>query len=339
MEKEYPHDPMVHLSLADYYKTANQDKLAFEELEKAFDEPSLDIETKIRIILALDTFTSSDSIFSEALTLSREMVIANPSEPKAHAIYGELLRNNRNLPEAARQYKMAVSEDSSKYVYWSSLLDIEVQLNDVKNLENESKKAIGLFPNNAQLYYYNGVANVQLKKYNDALNAFKSGVFYVTNDSVMLGLFYQNMGDVSYYLKKYPASDSAYGEALSINPNNDYVLNNYSYFLSVRDTNLALAEKMSKRANALIQGNSTYEDTYGWVLYMSGKYPAAKEWEYKALTDGGDKDATILEHYGDILFKLGDKDAALQYWMRAKQNGGNSDLLERKIRDKQLYEK
>jgi hypothetical protein len=35
---------------------------------------------------------------------------------------------------------------------------------------------------------------------------------------------------------------------------------------------------------------------------------------------------------------LGDKDGALQNWMKAKEAGEYSELLDKKIRDKQLYE-
>jgi tetratricopeptide (TPR) repeat protein len=339
IEKINPHDPMVHLSLADYYKTTNQDAKAFEELEKAFEEPSLDIDTKVRVILGLNTFTNTDSIFNEAMTLSRIMVKSDPTQSKAHAVYGEMLEHNQNLDEARKQYRLAVNGDSSKANYWNALLNIEAELNDSKDLETESSTALALFPNTAQFYYYNGAANIQLKNFDAALTAFKSGIFYVENDSNLLETFYQNIGDASYYTRQYSASDSAYEEALLIQPNNDYVLNNYSYYLSVRDTNLALAEAMSKKSNQLRPNNDAYEDTYGWILYMAGKYQDAKDWEYKAILDGGDRDVTILEHYGDILFKLGDKDSALEYWMKAKQGGANSDLLEREIKDKQLYEK
>ncbi len=339
VEEIHPHDPMVHLSLADYYKNRNQDKEAYEELEKAFDEPSLDIDTKIRIIYGLSTFTNSDSIFTQAMTLTKKMIAANPSEPRAHVIYAELLKRNNSLEPARNQYRVAISEDSSKYSYWNNLLDLEGQLNDNKDLEKESREAIGLFPTNAQLYYYNGFANMQLKNFDDALGAFKSGISYVLNDSTLLELFYENLGDVNYYVRRFSASDSAYEQALKINPNNDGVLNNYSYYLSVRDTNLAMAEKMSKKANQLAPNKNVYEDTYAWILYMSGRYPEAKEWEYKSLMAGGDKDVTVLEHYGDILFKVGDKDLAVEYWIKAKEKGAASELLEKKIKNKQLYEK
>ena len=209
----------------------------------------------------------------------------------------------------------------------------------MKSLENESSKAMGLFPNNAKVYYDNGIANMQLKNYEAALNSFKSGVFYVVNDSFTLGMMYTYMGDMNYYTKRFSASDSAYEEALQINPNSIYVLNNYSYFLSVRDTNLVRAEMMSKKANDLNPNNNAYEDTYAWILYMEGKYDDAKVWEDKAILHGGSMDPTILEHYGDILFKLKEKDSAVDYWIKAKERGANSELIDRKIKDKQLYEK
>ncbi len=339
MEEIHPHDPMVHLSLANYYKSKDQEQKAFDELQKAFDEPALDIDTKIRIISGLYTYTNGDSVFNKAMILSKKMVTANPAEPRAHAVYAEILLHNRDLEEARNQYRMAVSEDSNRYTYWSQLLDLEGQLYNIKDLETESKKAIGLFPNNPQLYYYNGFANMQLKNYENALTVFKTGVFYILNDSTMLGLFYQSIGDASNYTKRFSSSDSAYEIALKINPDNDYVLNNYSYYLSVRDTNLALAEKMSKRSNEISPNNDSYEDTYGWILYQSGKFQDAKEWENKAIMNGGEKDATILDHYGDILFKLGEKDSAVEYWMKAKDKGLNSETLEKKIKDKKLYEK
>jgi tetratricopeptide (TPR) repeat protein len=339
MEKTYPHDAMVHLSLADYYKTTNRDKMAFEELEKAFEEPDLDVDTKLRIIYGLNTFTNSDSIFSEAMTLSREMVQSNPTEPRAHYVYGGLLQQSQKPNEARDQYRIAISEDSSKYAYWELLMNVELQLNDWQNLELESRKAVGLFPNNAELYYHNGLANMQLKDYNDALNAFKSCVFYAGSDSGLLDMTYPQMGDAAYYTRRYSTSDSAYEAALKINPNNVTVLNNYSYFLSVRDTNLARAEQMSKRSIELNPNDKSNEDTYAWILYKMDKYLEAKDWEDKAIAHGGEIDFAIMEHYGDILFKLGEKDSAVEYWMKAKKVGGDSGLLERKIKDKQLYEK
>ncbi|HOZ83717.1 MAG TPA: tetratricopeptide repeat protein, partial [Bacteroidia bacterium] len=83
---------------------------------------------------------------------------------------------------------------------------------------------------------------------------------------------------------------------------------------------------------------SSFLDTYGWILYQEGKYDEAKKWIEKAMENGGENSGTILEHYGDILFKLNQSDKAFEYWKKAKQSGDASGLLDQKIRDKKLYE-
>ena len=79
-----------------------------------------------------------------------------------------------------------------------------------------------------------------------------------------------------------------------------------------------------------------YLDTFGWVLYQLKDYANAKKYIEKALVKS--KDATIVEHYGDVLFQLGEKDNAFAQWEKAKKGEGYSDLLDKKISDKKLYE-
>ena len=67
-------------------------------------------------------------------------------------------------------------------------------------------------------------------------------------------------------------------------------------------------------------------------------YIGAKEWLEKAMTNGGESMPTLLEHYGDILFKLNDKEQALLYWQKAQEKGSSSELLYKKITNKQLFE-
>jgi len=126
---------------------------------------------------------------------------------------------------------------------------------------------------------------------------------------------------------------------LKIDSADSYVLNNYSYYLSLRNEKLDKAEEMSRRSNQISPANASFEDTFAWILYKEGKYDEAVKWIHKAMSNGADKNPTILEHMGDIQYKLGNPDQALEYWQKAKEAGSDvSDLLEKKIRDKKLYE-
>jgi tetratricopeptide (TPR) repeat protein len=116
-------------------------------------------------------------------------------------------------------------------------------------------------------------------------------------------------------------------------PNNDVVLNNFSYYLSLRKENLDEAEQMSRSVVQRNPTNPTYLDTFAWVLYQQGKYTEAKAIMELALGNGGDQEAILLEHYGDILWKSGEKEHALEYWKKAQamEYSGVSKFLNEKI--------
>src|SRR5690606_9294444 len=124
----------------------------------------------------------------------------------------------------------------------------------------------------------------------------------------------------------------------SIQPDNALVLNNWSYYLSLRKTNLTKAEEMIKKAVKIEPKNPSYPDTYAWVLYQQGNYKEALEWMELALASAGDDKATLYEHYGDILFRLGDEAKAMEYWHKAKAAGMQSDFIDRKIAEGKLFE-
>ena len=95
---------------------------------------------------------------------------------------------------------------------------------------------------------------------------------------------------------------------------------------------------MAALANDILPKQAEYLFTYGWVLYQMKDYKKAREWMEKALRNGGDKDPRMLEHYGDVLYQLNETAQAIEYWRQARQQGSDSELLEKKIADKKLYE-
>ena len=340
LEQHHPENADVHLSLADYYRDRKDYKKSFDELDSAFRSPKMDVDSKKRIILQFNSISNGhDSIQLQMIELCKSMVEANPENASTHQLYGDFLYRQGTYKEARDQFWITASIDSSKYIVWSELMGCDIQLSDYTDLAKASASAMNLFPDQPEGYLFNGVANTQLKNYSTAVTSLNKGLEYVVSDNNLTVQFCASLGDVYNSVKNYKSSDSAFEAALNINPNNDNVLNNYSYYLSERDTNLTKAEQMSKKANDLVHNNGTYLDTYAWILYKEGNYSGAKDWEDKSLTNGGSKDAAILDHYGDILFKLGDKDNAVQYWIKAKSAGMKSDLLERKINNRQLYEK
>jgi tetratricopeptide (TPR) repeat protein len=334
-----PGNAFVQLSLADYYKVKGDKDKSYEYIKQAFANPYLEIDTKMNILLQYYAITEVNSeLKGQAFELAKILVETHPNEAKSHSIYGDYLYREKKYTDAINEFEKVLAIDSSKYVVWEQMLIISGETNDFKSMLDRSTRMIDLFPEQPLPYLFNGIANYEFKKYDKSVEVLNSGAKLVVENNSLLLQFYTYLGDSYYRLKKNTESDEAFDKALEIDPKNSYILNNYSYYLSLRNEKLDKAEKMALKANDLNPNSASYEDTYAWVLFKAGKFEEAKKWIEKALTSGGNKSAVIVEHYGDILYKLDKNDLAIENWIKAKNLGKGSDLLEKKINDKKYYE-
>lgn len=334
-----PGNGMLHLKLSEFYALQGQEEKSFEEIKLAFQAGDVDIDRKVGILLNFYTASEFDPAqLPRAFELLELVILAHPREAKAQAIYGDFLYRDGQDVEARNYYRKAVELDAARNVIWEQILQIDASLQDFISLESESERALQLFPTMPQFYMYNGIAHVQLKDYDKAVSSLNLGKELVFDNPPMLGQFYSSLGDAYHALEEHAKSDESYDKALELEPNNVFVLNNYSYYLAVRGEDLDLAAEMAKRANELQPNQVSFEDTYAWVLYKQGNYDEAKVWLEKAISHGGHASGEIQEHLGDVMYKLGDAGAAVEYWIKAKELGGASELIDKKIADKTLYE-
>jgi tetratricopeptide (TPR) repeat protein len=335
-----PENPYIHLSLADYYRSNGEKEKSVEELKKAFGNKKLDIDTKFQILASYYALIElHPEMREQALEMSLLLIEANPEDPRAHAVYGDFLIQDKQYEKALDEYLAAKALGAKEFTVTQQLLFLESQLQRWDSLAKESETAIEKFPDQPLGYFFNGLANAQLKKYAVAVKSYNTGVKLIVDNKALEGQFYSSMGEAYNELKDYANSDLNYEKALELNAKDANVLNNYAYFLSMRGEKMDKAEIMSRESNLIEPDQSSYEDTYGWIMYKQGKYKEAKEWTEKSLSHGSDKSATVLEHYGDILYKLGDLDKAYEYWQKAKNAGeGASEFLDKKLESKKLIE-
>jgi tetratricopeptide (TPR) repeat protein len=335
-----PDDAYIHMTLADFYRKQGNKEKSYDELKLGFANPNLDIDTKVRILLSFYNINElTDALQGQALELADILTKTHPQEAKSFSIYGDLLVQAKKYPEAREEFLNALSLDSTKYPIWESVLRLDLLQSEWTHLNTYGTEAIALFPEQPTLYLFTALADFQLKDYDKALTLLNQGVKLVANDNDQLSQFYMYLGDTYHALNRPEDSDKAYEQSLAIKYDNAYVLNNYSYYLTLRNKDLPKAEQMAKQAVALEPDNSSFQDTYGWALFRSGKYKEAREWVGKALEDKENVSGEVLEHYGDILFRLDDPEGAMEYWKKAEVKGGGTPLLERKIAEKKLIEK
>ena len=335
-----PDDPRANLSVAESLKVAGKDSEYLKSIQPLYENPEISIDTKIHELFpyVMKAEPNGDPAMNkELLNLSKILTEVHPGNAKSYSIYGDFLNNTGNQKEALVEYEKALALDDSKFSLWQYMLVVNYELQNYDQLVKRSEDAMDLFPNQPLVYYMNGLGYNAKGEYNEGIGSLKQALMMSGDNGELKAQIHTEMGNVYNEMKKYKDSDAAFEAALNLNSDNPYVLNNYGYFLSVREEKLEKAEKMSAKANELSPNSPAYQDTYGWILYKLNRFEDAKTWIGKAMKNGGEDDAEILEHYGDILFKLNDISGAVNYWQKALDNGSKSDMLQKKITDRKLY--
>jgi len=334
--KNDPDNPRSHLILADIYQMKGEKEKSFDELAIVFANPDVDLTTKLKIMEDFVRGSKADEDKNNTMRLAELLVKAHPADAKAYAAYGDAFLVNGNKNEAWQQYIKSKNIDKNNFNLWIQLTGLDSELMKQDSLIRHTEEALEIFPNQATLWLYNGMGYALKKDYQKAIDAFEEGKKLSGTNQDLKNYFNIQLGDNYHYVKEYAKSDAAYEEVLKVDRNNDHVLNNYSYFLSLRKDKLQIAKEMSEKLVKKYPAEATYLDTHAWVLYMMKDYIGAKK--YLEIAVQNSENGTIIEHYGDVLYQLGEKDKAIAQWNKAKKLGETSEFIDRKLAEGKLYE-
>lgn len=335
---EYGEDPIIGVQLAEIYRKNGKVKEAILVLKAAFESPTMDLNSKISTLTAYTEMLPNEELVEPLTKLTEVLVEAHPDTYQSYATAGDFYLHGIGERELAKKnYLKALELNKSNYGIWQNIISIELELAQYKSIVEHCEKALEIFPNQGFLYYYAGTAELAQKNYTQAIDQFEVGKAYVSSNNKLSSALNGQLGDAYNGVENNEKSDGAYELALEQNPENDHVLNNYSYFLSLRKEKLDRAEQMSTKLISLSAENPTYLDTHGWVLYVRKKYKEASVFLEKAAVSDS-KSSTVIEHYGDVLFQLGDIGGAMEQWRKARDLTDDKENLDKKIADKQLYE-
>lgn len=331
--------------LAGLYRDNDQEQKARPLLLNLFDDNSVELGSKLIILGSYNAELNQNKVKNTsdpdkerfALILFEKLRRVNSEDPNVHIIGGDLYLSTGKSREAQREYLIAVESGDVNFEVWENLLYLETQLEQFDNVIKHSEQALEMFPNQSMIHYFNGYANLVKHHYPEAIASLEQAKKLSSSNPKLSAEINSMLGDAYQATKEYDKSDRAYDEALVLNPNNDAVLNNYSYYLALRKSSLEKAERMSSLLIKNNPDNPAYLDTHAWVLYSRQKYKEARKVIERAISTGN-ANATHLEHYGDILFQLGDITGAVQQWEKARGLNANSETLNKKIANRKIYE-
>lgn len=331
--------------LAGFYRDTQQEQKARPLLTALFNDASVDVSSKVIILGAynaelhqLKTKNLSDPDKEAfAISLYEKLVASNPENNNVHIVGGDLYLSTGRNREAQKAYLKAVEQGEVSFEVWENLLYLETQLEQWDNVIKHAETALEIFPNQSMIHYFNGYALMRKRQYPEAIASFEQAKKLAASNQQLVSEINGMLGDSYNATKDYVKSDKAYEDALAVNPDNATLLNNYSYYLALRKENLEKAEKMSATLVKNNPDNPTFLDTHAWVLYVRQKYKEARKFIERAISTGK-ANASHFEHYGDILYQLGDVDNAVIQWEKARGMNAKSEILNKKIANRKIYE-
>ena len=310
---------------------------ALQEFLNSFSSGRISLIEKLDITVTYITLLPNQALEPKLFQLTDSLLQAHKEDAEAYAVKGDLLMELDRKTEARKLYHQALELEPGNFSLWQNILSLGLELGRYDSVAQESEEALSLFPNQAVLYYFAGTANLSLKRNKKAVRALEQGLRLSGSNQDLVKIFQTHLGDAYQAAGQHPKSDAAYQAVLAIDPNDPYVLNNYSYYLSLRKEKLSLARKMSEELVETYPDDANYLDTYAWVLFQQKEYEKAADILKKAVslnTNNG----TILEHYGDVLYHMGRTDEAIAQWQQAEKLGQTSAQLKKKIQDRTYYE-
>jgi len=180
------------------------------------------------------------------------------------------------------------------------------------------------------LYFFNGQYNEALESIDRCLDIIgldkRMKLSCMNKKASTLYAAYKQTSDKSYLQKAIDEYESLLNEMPK--DSSADVLNNLAFMLAEGGQKLGKALEYAKQAYETRPNHPEYLDTYGYILYLNGKYSEAEEYMYEAIQQFQLRRMNVswgvYERLGMIQEKLGVKLQAVDAYKQALAVGGNS---------------
>ena len=188
-----------------------------------------------------------------------------------------------------------------------------------KKIERPNKKILFDIAN-----FYKKTKNYEeaIKYYTKIINDLEEG------SDIRSDILYRRGGSYE-RIKNYKEADRDLLNALSVSPNDAYVLNYLAYSWLERDYKIEEAIEMLEIAYKAKSNDPYIIDSLGWAYYLTDDYLEAEKFLKRAVELMPD-DPVVNDHYGDILWKLNRKIQARYFWSNVlKMDDAEEDIIKK----------
>ena len=286
-------------NLTDYYRKTEDFSKSFKYLAMSFGSEQIDVTRKMAILsyyMSEEKFVTNYS--SELSVVIEEFARTHPEESDLRLIAADFYIQTQIYDLAYFHLKHYLKLNKGTYnIYMQTIMLANASSLD-EELVEVTDKALEMYPDSADIIFFRGIGLYQKGDFEELIRNFKgvSGERFSNKEYASQTLML--VAEAYYRIEDFPKSDSLFEALIQEDPDNYMVLNNYGYYLAERGEGLKKAKAWSYTAVKNNPDNSTFLDTYAWVLYKLDDYEEAEKYILNALDKGGENDPEVNEHAG-----------------------------------------
>jgi tetratricopeptide (TPR) repeat protein len=338
--QKYPNQPELQMAAYTLHKEKGEIEIANAFLISAFESPDLDGEVKAKTyksMLAEMQTSQRDRLLDQMESL---MMTLNTNDPMVLEAIADRKKMNGDMSLAISFYKQSLQiQPKNAPVLEQVILNSFGDNPDFAEVETFTTMGVDEFPDAPEFWFYDGVVKSARKKDSVAVVSLSKAIALNAGKNPQLDqVAFGSLANSLYNLGEKDSAFVYFDKALNLNPDDDQVLNNYAYFLSLEKRELPKARRMAEKVVKKHPKNSTYLDTLAWILFQMGYHKDAYEYMDTAIRYESEPSGTLMEHYGDILYHVGKTNEAISWWKKAEGNSEASDKLTQKIKDGKYHE-
>jgi tetratricopeptide (TPR) repeat protein len=334
-EKAYQIDSLniyAITNLADMYSSFGDDEKAFFFLNQAFLNKNIPLKSKIQTMMYLNKdrdMIRKKRIFVEEMVNS--LLAEYPDNYDVNTVAYDFYNGLEDHKMALSIIKTIIIQKKDDYIIWQQALYSASMVENYDEIILIGEEALKYFPNKNEIYLFVGMAYFQKEKFDESYSVLSIAFPSVKENDKLKIQFLLFLSEAAYSTERKQESYVYFEQLIKNDPTNDFTKNNYSYYLALDSMDLLKAKNLSYSTIMNSPENSTFLDTYAWILFKMGNYEEAKYYSEKALIINAESDADLIFHYAEILFAINDFDLSKKYYKLALDRGYDKEIIGKKL--------
>lgn len=332
-QKRNARDPQTLILLADIYIRNQEWSNLGEAFSTMLKDPLIYPSQKLELIRFIYQEYQRNPGEAVLQKQTRDVILdfseSEPDYGPAQLIASDFLLQNNEHKKALEKLERVNSIIPEEEAPWRQRIQILFSIQEYAKIIHLSEQANKNAPDDAYIQFFTG-ASYMLTKQPELAEEWLEKATLAPARRSFRSIIYGSLGDVKQDLDQWEEASESYEKAIRLDADNHNAMNNYAYFMSVRDERLDEALELVKRALQYAPDNTSYLDTIGWIHYKLGNYENALEYTQQA-ADNDDASPEVFEHLGDIYHKLGNNRQAAEWWDRAIEKDPDREYLKERI--------